>query len=185
MPETNDQMGLTPSNPGGTPLINIPLPGGINIAEMIGRCRVQSYPTPTEIMMTPEPTHKPGVIKLTKEWKKEIWKEKKAGTAQEKFEALKTLLERIANEHYSKPVEVTYQPDLPSCCYNMASNRIAINSSLSIISAMHELAHHLFGPSEKKACRWSVHLFKKTFPRAYANLEWSGHCLVRRVESHT
>lgn len=137
------------------------------------------YPTKEAILAEPMPTHKPAVIALTKQWKREVWKISKSGSPEQRFEALKTLLNRIAVEHYQKPVEVVYSPGIPSCAYNQVLNRIMINESLSIISSLHELAHHLFGPDETKACRWSVHLFKKTFPKAYAGLEWRGHTLIK------
>lgn len=141
-----------------------------------------SYPTKEEIM-DGTPTHKASVIAMVKLWKKEIWFPLRATepTDEQKFRALKTLLERIATECYQKPVEVDYQPDVPSCMYQPSNNRITINSSLSILSSLHELSHHLFGASEHKACRWSVHLFKKTFPKAYSQLEWKGHTLVKPV----
>jgi len=138
------------------------------------------YPTKEQIMDKPH-SHKPDVIRLCIQWKKEVWFPLRATepTEQQKFEALKTLLQRIAAEHYNKPVEVDYQPEIGSCCYQPALNRITINKSLSILSSLHELAHHLFGNSETKACRWSVWLFKKSFPKAFRGLEWKGHMLVK------
>ncbi len=140
-----------------------------------------NYPSKEEIMENP-PTHKPGVIKLVKQWKKEIWFPLRAAepTDEQKFEALKTLLTRVAQECYQKPVEVDYQAEVPSCFYNPTLNRITINNSLSILSSLHELSHHLFGASELKACRWSIHLFKKSFPKAFSMLEWRGHMLVKQ-----
>lgn len=49
----------------------------------------------------------------------------------------------------------------------------------SIISSLHELAHHLFGRNELNACRWSVHLFKICFPSSYQKLKWSNHLLIK------
>ena len=51
---------------------------------------------------------------------------------------------------------------------------------ISIISGLHELAHHLYGKSELKACRWSVWLFKICFPQQYKKLKWSNHLLVKQ-----
>ena len=53
----------------------------------------------------------------------------------------------------------------------------------SIVSTLHEMGHHVKGHSELAACRWSVWLFKKVFPRAYEQLEWQGHMLRRRADS--
>lgn len=154
------------------------MPNVLNLASILGGPK---YPSKEEVMGE-TPTHKPAVIKLVKNWKKEVWFPLRGTepTDEQKFLALKTLLQRIAVEIYQKPVEVDYQPSINSACYNPINNRISLNKSLSIITALHELAHHLFGRSETKACRWSVHLFKKTFPKAFSQLEWKGHMLVKR-----
>ena len=52
----------------------------------------------------------------------------------------------------------------------------------SIISALHELAHHLYGKSELTACRWSIAIFKKTFPKEYKKLSWKGHTLIKKTK---
>lgn len=142
------------------------------------------YPTKEEVMAEPHPTHKPAVIKLCKRWKKEVWFPLRATEPDEqaKFMALKTLLQTIAREAYGKPVEVNYFADTGSCSYRPGTKTITINKSLSILSSLHELGHHLFGADEHKACRWSVHLFRKSFPKAYSLLEWKGHMLVRKQE---
>jgi len=137
------------------------------------------YPTQAEIMERP-PTHKPEVIAFFKQWKRSTWKEARAaGTEGARYSALTILVQGIA-EIYRRPVEVGINTELASACYVPMQNKIVFNSRLSVITALHELSHHLFGTSEKKACRWSVHLFKKVFPRAFAQLEWQGHMLVKR-----
>lgn len=138
------------------------------------------YPTKEEIMDPPH-THKPDVIRLVKLWKREVWfpLRNQNPTDEQRFEALKALLQRIAVEQYQKEVNVVYVPDAGSCYFQPGTNTIGINKSLSILSSLHELAHFLFGSSELKACRWSVWLFKKTFPKAFSQLEWRGHMLVR------
>lgn len=144
--------------------------------------RSAGYPTPEEIMADP-PKHKPAVIAFLKEWKRTAWKDARAaGTEGAKYNALSILVRGIA-EIYRRPVEVGINTELPSACYVPMQNKIVFNSRLSVITALHELSHHLFGTSEKKACRWSVHLFKKVFPRAFAQLEWRGHLLVKRTNN--
>ena len=141
-----------------------------------------SYPTREEIL-DGDPKHKASVIKMVKQWKKETWWEARKGAQPIKFQALSDIISNIASEIYKKPVDVEYNPETYSCAYSPARNVIIINSSLSVISALHELAHHLFGASEKKACIWSVHLFRKTFPTAYSRLEWDGHMMVKAAVS--
>jgi len=134
------------------------------------------YPTKEKILAKPI-KHKRGVIQIIKTWKDD-WKTAKDQNPREKFESIKILLTHLA-ESYNKPVNVEFIPELPSCCYNLKTQTISINGTTSIISALHEMAHHLFGSSELKACRWSIWLFKKTFPIAYSKLIWNQHMLVR------
>ena len=138
------------------------------------------YPTKEEIMRSPAPLHKSQAIKDIYKWKREIWYPVKRGTKEEKFNALTTLVD-ILNENYEKEVKFEYEPSLQSACYDTTNNTIYMDSSASIISTMHEFAHALKGPDEKIACRWSVHLFAKTFPIAFTELEWDGHMLKRSV----
>ncbi len=147
----------------------------LSIQSILGA--MPKYPTKEDIM-DEEHKHKPEVIKAVKIWKREVWKEVKRAGDEQKFEALAGLCHKLS-EIYRKPLSVVYEPSAPSCSYNPISRRISINQSLSILSTMHEFAHHIFGPSETKACRWSVWLFKKTFKVAYERLVWQGHMLVR------
>lgn len=129
------------------------------------------YPTKEQII-NPKLKFKKETIAAVLSWKKEIWKKVP------KMEALTILIQTLANL-YDKPVSVS-RTDNKSCYYNIATQTIYINDSLSIISALHEFAHHLFGSSELKACRWSVQLFQLTFPKAFERLVWQGHMLKKQ-----
>ena len=64
-------------------------------------------------------------------------------------------------------------------------NIIVIDSkNPSIISILHEFAHHLHGPNEKTACAWSTQLFKKCFPKSFAKLKWQDNLLVKDASTH-
>jgi len=130
-----------------------------------------NYPTKEEILEK-EQKFKPETIEIIKTWKKIEW------NAEKSFESLKALAKVLASI-YEKPVRVEFVSNYPTCCYQPATQTIIINNSTSIISLLHEFAHHLYGPSELKACRWSVWLFKKTFPKSYAKLKWQGHMLIK------
>jgi hypothetical protein len=136
-----------------------------------------NYPTREEIM-SEEQKFKGELLKQIKQWKRETWSAAKLGGEDPKFLALQGLVQIMATA-YNLPVKTVYTPELDSCCYIPMTTTICINHTLSIISTMHEFGHHLHGASELDACRFSVWLFKKTFSKAYENLEWSGHMLVR------
>jgi hypothetical protein len=62
--------------------------------------------------------------------------------------------------------------------YNSRDHRIVIVGKLSVVTYLHEFAHAL-GYDEPDACRWSVNLFRRCFPRQYSRLVHVGHTLVR------
>ena len=63
-------------------------------------------------------------------------------------------------------------------CYRPRDHRIVLVGKLSVITLLHEFGHAL-GYGEREACRWSINLFRKCFPRQYSNLIHVGHTLVR------
>jgi hypothetical protein len=134
------------------------------------------YPTKEEIM-TKEQRFKPEVLTLIRGWKKEIWKNYK-GSDETKQQALNILVNKIT-DIYGKPVDIEFAAGNPAGHYSARQHKIYLIGTPSIITVLHELAHHLFGPSELKACRWSVWLFKRTFPKAFQKLRWQGHMLKR------
>lgn len=133
------------------------------------------YPTKDEVLEGTV-THKPEVIRAIKNWKGTAWKAARdLNDENVKMAVIMGLIEGLA-VCYQRPVTVVRGP---RDCYSPLQKTIFL-SKPSIITALHELAHHLFGPSELKACRWSVHLFKKTFPKAESKLGWDGHMRVRK-----
>jgi len=137
------------------------------------------YPTKEQILREGF-THRPEVIRTTRRWKNLNWKTAmRAGTVTARIRATAELIQMLAGI-YGKPVLIEVFPGRDqSSCYLPEIHTIALNGEPSVITALHELAHHLFGRSELQACRWSVHLFRKVFPVAYSRLEWDGHMLVR------
>ena len=65
-----------------------------------------------------------------------------------------------------------------SSFYSPRDHHIVINGKLSVVTFLHEFAHAL-GFDERKACKWSINLFRKCFPRQYSRLIHVGHTLVR------
>lgn len=68
--------------------------------------------------------------------------------------------------------------------YSPLEDVIRLDGKLSVITYLHEFAHSIFGSDEVQACRWSVNLFRRLFPRSYARLVPVGHTL-RRAEDAT
>lgn len=62
--------------------------------------------------------------------------------------------------------------------YLPRDHQIVMVGKLSVVTFLHEFAHAL-GMDERDACRWSINLFRKCFPRQYSRLIHIGHTLVR------
>lgn len=135
------------------------------------------YPTKEEILAK-ETKHKKQVILAVKKWKSEHWLKVDKSNQQAVFQALKKLIKELS-KIYKKKVDIIYNKSLDSLCYIPSERTIVLNENLSIITALHEFAHHIFGSDETKACCWSVHLFQKTFPKAFEQLIWDGHMLIK------
>lgn len=134
------------------------------------------YPTKTDILMV-EQKFKPEVLTLVRSWKRDLWRDYKVSPDM-KREALKVLVNKLA-DIYGKPVAIEFAEGAPTGRYFIRQQKIYITGTPSIITVLHELAHHLFGADELKACRWSVWLFKRTFPKAFQKLRWKGHMLTK------
>jgi hypothetical protein len=110
-------------------------------------------------------------------WKETFYDDNKWAKVN-KNDALKSLIERLA-ESYQSPIEIHMDKDIANS-YNSESHTIFLDSAKpSIITTLHEFAHHIRGESELTACSWSIWLFIKTFPQAYDRLIWDGHMLVK------
>ena len=62
--------------------------------------------------------------------------------------------------------------------YVPRDHRIVLTGKLSVVTFLHEYGHAV-GFGERAACRWSINLFRKCFPRQFSRLIHVGHTLVR------
>ncbi len=68
--------------------------------------------------------------------------------------------------------------------YDRPCHRIVLVGKLSVVTFLHEFAHAL-GMGEREACRWSINLFRKCFPKQYAKLNHRRHMLIKQGDSDT
>lgn len=143
---------------------------------------VAKYPTKEEILAE-KPLLKTEDIRYIQEWKRTIWRTArsipKSMQQKVKASAIVELLHGLANLH-QQPVNVELVPNLKTPHYEFKSKTIRLPTNPSVITALHEIAHHFFGESELTACRWSIHTFQRCFPKAFKKLEWSGHMLKKK-----
>lgn len=124
-------------------------------------------------------------IQATKEWKKEWFKDWKSLKIPRKNIALHDLIFRIsiAMNLHGKKAPIIIAMDKYAYHYDIETIEIDPKKP-SIISILHEFAHHLHGPNEKTACAWSTQLFKKCFPKSFAKLKWQDNLLVKDASTH-
>ena len=137
-----------------------------------------SYPTQREIEQgiseyPPSTIHTQLLFKWKEKHYIKQWKNK---STEEKFEDLQKLIQSFWKHHeikgsYRNSHTWSYNPDTHTI-FNDSENP-------SIISALHELGHSLYGPSELTTCVFSIGLFSECFPIEFSKLEWDGHMLKR------
>jgi hypothetical protein len=127
------------------------------------------YPTAEQVWTAAETTRiKPATLRAVLRWKREFRGRLRT------TEAIAVLLDRLGTV-YGRPVTVRFRAGMSD---HYDSRTIYLNAAqLSVITALHEFAHHLRGDSELKACAWSVAVFAQTFPASYARARFVGHQL--------
>lgn len=134
------------------------------------------YPTKEQILET-ELYFEPSLLEAFKLWKAKYMRSYSSLTDKEKHWAIYRLLHMLCSAGPDRPFCIVMGPVY---AYNPASKTIIFGDKPSIVSALHELGHHMFGSEELKACQWSVQLFRTVCPKDYAKLEWDGHMLKKR-----
>lgn len=125
------------------------------------------YPTAIEIMKIPV-SHKKEVLKFMAKWKEQH------RLNHHSTQAICDMVFGLTGKIYKKPVSIVFSAK--KSYYSLGTIYL---SNLSIVTALHETAHHLYGKSERMACRWSIWLFKKIFPDEFSKLQFQGHLLVK------
>jgi hypothetical protein len=100
------------------------------------------------------------------------------GTLEErqlKFRQLHADLCRVYSVNPTLVIEGDGTGDSGGSSYSPESKVITLTGRLSVITFLHEWGHCLRGHSEFEACRWSLRLFQRCFPRSFARLRWEGH----------
>lgn len=125
---------------------------------------MSKYPKPIEILY-PKIKFKNSTLKIIQNWKNKYNPKKR------KKHQIKKLIKSLTKS-YNIKTKIKYIKN-GFCYYNPVSQEININGKLSIVSALHETAHAIFGPNEYQACRWSVQLYLCIFPKNH--IKWEKH----------
>jgi hypothetical protein len=106
------------------------------------------------------------------------------GSTEERIEKFRTAINDICHAAGVEPPSVNFSIDETQgsggSFYSPATKQIFLNGTMSIITLLHELRHHLpHGESEHVACAWSLRLFRDCFPGSWGRLSFNGHMAVK------
>lgn len=134
------------------------------------------YPSREEIMITPFQLD-PELVKKLAEWRDNEYKKNWKVSDKDGKGILLARLVNMLNSDSTNQVKVKYDYQF---YYQPETQTIYLDrNNPSIVSTLHEYAHHILGVSELDACRFSVWLFKECFPEAFQKLKWKGHMLIK------
>jgi len=139
---------------------------------------VGNYPNDVEEMLDPNMKFKGDVLRAVKKFKRN--KEYRIGK-ESREEGMKILLKELSTAYGIPEVGLANVATLMlemNGRADLTNNKIWLGSRLSLITLLHEFAH-MIGKNEIKACKWSLNLFKRIYPRAFERLIFVGH-MARR-----
>ena len=148
----------------------------------------RSYPQTVVEVIDPRITYPPAALRAvrafaaTKPW---------SGSLEERISKFRQLNRDLSAAYDLPEPELAFEHldggSSGRSSYCPLQHRITLRGRLSVVTMLHEHHHARCGPDERSACRWSINLFKRCFPRQYARLAHDGHMLVRPVnlEKHT
>lgn len=114
-------------------------------------------------------------IEIIKNWKENNYTGWKNLSGIEKRTRITDLIKRLASLHKRK-VNIIWD----QVSYYMPSKlTISLEKDKpSILTALHEFGHHIYGESELTACSYSICMYIKVFPEIYEKMTWQNHLLI-------
>jgi len=106
------------------------------------------------------------------------------GTLDERHHKFSTLHDDLCAAYGLDPKpRLIFGNDHQTCsgksCFITAMSTIVLRGRLSAVTYLHELAHAR-GMNERQACRSSINLFRRCFPKSWGNVAFDGHMIRRR-----
>src|SRR5687768_12274351 len=142
--------------------------------------RANTYPaTVAEVLRPPIQYPRRTVVTVRRLARSRPWR----GTMPERMAKFERL-HRDFCQIYGKTTGLVFGAMDGSCSgrshYIPSRDAIVLIGRLSVVTMLHEWGHVLHGHSERRACRWSIQLFARCFPRSFARCTHEGHVLVAR-----
>ena len=137
-----------------------------------------NYPATVQEVLDPAVRFKPAALRAVRAFaRSKPWR----GTFAERWEKFITLRQALSEVYGIAPILEFWGEEgghSGSSCFVPRRNTIILRGRLSVVTFLHEFAHAR-GADERQACRWSINLFRRCFPRSFARCRAVGHTLVR------
>lgn len=137
-----------------------------------------NYPDSVQEILRDNKKFKPDCLRAMKRFRRsKAWQ----GTTLErgtKFETLHNELCRVYGLNTTLRKGVINNTSSGGSYFNPADDSITLNGRLSVVTYLHELGHAR-GYDERKACIFSVNLFRRIFPRSFERATFDGHMVVQ------
>jgi hypothetical protein len=139
-----------------------------------------NYPATVAEVLDPSMKYKPAALRAVRGFARgKPWR----GTVAQRKAKFCTLNRDLASAYGIREPRLIFQgveAGAPSgaSSYRPAAHAITLTGKLSVLTYLHEFAHAR-GADERQACRWSINLFQRCFPRSFARCRAVGHTLVR------
>lgn len=104
------------------------------------------------------------------------------GTLEERIVKLQTLHAALCAAYDRQPVLDVGRltaADASAGAFDPANDIIYLGGKLSVVTYLHQFGHAL-GKTTRQACRWSLNLFRRCFPRSFERAQQVGPFLVLR-----
>ncbi len=141
---------------------------------------MSGYPETVNEVVDPNAKYKPAALRAVRTFaQSKPWQ----GTEEERKEKFRKLNHDLSAAYGIPEPELVFGTldgsHSGNSHYIPALHRITLLGKLSVVTYLHEFAHSR-GMGERGACRWSINLFRRCFPRQFARLAHAGHMLIRQ-----
>jgi hypothetical protein len=140
----------------------------------------RNYPATVAEILDSQATFQPDALRAVQSFaRSKPWR----GTVEERKDKFRVLNVALAAAYgITRPrlsfVRVEADSHSGASYYRPSTHTITLTGRLSVVTFLHEFAHAR-GADERQACRWSVNLFRRCFPRSFARCLQVGHTLAR------
>ena len=137
----------------------------------------QGYPRSVHDIIDDQMTFTPAAIRAVMAFaRSRPWQ----GELDERHQKFRRLHESLCEAYVITPrPRLIFGNDHSTCsgrsCFIPAANAIVLRGRLSVITYLHEFAHARGVASERRACKWSLNLFRRCFPKSWRRLTFEGH----------